>query len=139
DAPMKKLVQSTPLPLQTGLDHRGGLSPDVASLFPPAGTFQALGGQEAVTRLVDGLYDRFETDPILRPAFSRDLTSEREKVKLFFEAWFGGDPAYFDGEWRHGLKVAHGAVSISRGMAARWIKHFRDSLADAAPDPALTG
>src|SRR5690349_15414028 len=106
-----RLVQSIPLPVQTGLDHRGGLDlgecarpgddrrPSPAPLFPPAGTFEALGGREAVARLVDGLYDRFETDPILRPVFSGDLTAEREKVKLFFEAWFGGAPTYFDAEW----------------------------------------
>ena len=41
-------------------------------LFPPPGTFAALGGREGIARLVDGLYDRIETDPVLRPAFSRE-------------------------------------------------------------------
>jgi truncated hemoglobin YjbI/ankyrin repeat protein len=126
-----------PLSLQTGLDHRGGLGPGSAPLFPPPGTLEALGGREAVARLVDGLYDRFETDTVLRPAFGRDLTSARAKVKLFFEAWFGGTSPYFDAEWRHGLKTAHGGISISRGMAGRWVGHFLDALADAVPDPAL--
>jgi truncated hemoglobin YjbI/ankyrin repeat protein len=126
-----------PLPIQTGLDHRAGLGQGVASLFPPPETFEALGGQEVVARLVDGLYDRIEPDTVLRPAFSRDLASEREKVKLFFEAWLGGSSQYFDAEWRHGLKVAHGAVSISRGMAARWLGHFLASLADSLQDPTI--
>jgi ankyrin repeat protein/truncated hemoglobin YjbI len=134
---MKKLVQPIPLQIQTGLSHRGGLGPDVASLFPPAGTFAALGGRAAVARLVDGLYDRFETDTVLRPAFSGDLTAEREKVKLFFEAWFGGAPAYFDKQWPPGLKAAHGAISISRGMAGRWVGHFLDACAEAVNDPGI--
>jgi truncated hemoglobin YjbI/ankyrin repeat protein len=131
------LARSLPLPVQTRLDHRGGLGPNVGSLFPPAGTFEALGGREAVARLVDGLYDRIETDPVLRPAFGRDLTGEREKVKLFFEAWFGGEPTYFDEEWRHGLQATHGGISISRGMAGRWIGHFLASLAQAGEDPGI--
>lgn len=134
---MKQLGESVSLPVQAGLDHRGVFGSGDAPLFPPAGTFEALGGREAVARLVDGLYDRFETDPVLRPAFSGDLTAEREKVKLFFEAWCGGAPTYFDREWPPGLKAAHGGISISHGMAVRWIGHFLDSLGEVTSDAAV--
>jgi truncated hemoglobin YjbI/ankyrin repeat protein len=136
-------VQAIPLQVQTGFDHRGGLGPGEcagappAPLFPPAETFEALGGREAVARLVDGLYDRIETDTVLRPAFNRDLTGEREKVKIFFEAWFGGATTYFDAEWSPGLKARHGGISISRGMAGRWVGHFLDSFAEAVEDPGI--
>lgn len=128
---------SIPLPVQTDLAHRGGVGPDDTTLFPPPGTFEALGGRAAVTRIVDGLYDRLETDPLLRPAFSRDLTAEREKVKLFFEAWLGGLPTYFNRDWPPGLKVAHGGISISPGMAGRWLKHFHDACTDAVGNPDI--
>jgi truncated hemoglobin YjbI/ankyrin repeat protein len=108
-----------------------------APLFPPVGTFEALGGREAVARIVDGLYDRIETDALLRPAFNRDLTGEREKVKLFFEAWFGGPATYYDAEWRQGLKTTHEKISISRGMAERWVAHFLASFAAAVKGPGL--
>ena len=129
-----------PLPVQTGLDHRGVFGSGVAPLFPPAGTFAAIGGREAVARLVDGLYDRIEADPVLRPAFNRDLEPERRKQKLFFEEWLGGASIYFDAEWRQDLKSTHAArISISPGMANRWIGHFLDSLAEAANDTAVVG
>jgi truncated hemoglobin YjbI/ankyrin repeat protein len=121
-------------PIQTRLDHRGVFGQSDAPLFPPDGTFAALGGQEAVARLVDGLYDRIETDAVLRPAFNPDLAGERAKVKLFFEAWFGGPPTYFDAAWRHGLKRAHERISISRGMAGRWVGHFLASLGEVTGD-----
>ena len=133
----KRRSASLPLQVQPRLDHRGGLGPEVEALFPSPGTLEALGGHEAVAKLVDRLYDRFETDPVLRPAFSRDLTQEREKVKRFFEAWFGGSPAYFDAGWPPGLIAAHGPISISRGMAGRWVRHFLDSFAEAVKDPTL--
>jgi truncated hemoglobin YjbI/ankyrin repeat protein len=125
-----ELVRSLPFPVQTGLKHRGVFGSGDAPLFPPDGTFEALGGREAVARLVDGLYDRIEKDAVLRPAFHHDLTEHRQKVKLYFEAWFGGDQAYFNAEWRHGLGPTHWGISISSGMIGRWIGHFLDSLAE---------
>ncbi|HEY3418848.1 MAG TPA: ankyrin repeat domain-containing protein [Armatimonadota bacterium] len=129
--------QWSALAVQPSLDHRGVFGSGDAPLFPPAGTLEALGGREAVARLIDGLYERIETDAILRPAFFPDLAEEREIVKLFFEAWFGGLPAYFDAEWRHGLRAAHTGISISRGMADRWVGHFFDSFAETIEDPTV--
>jgi truncated hemoglobin YjbI/ankyrin repeat protein len=126
----------TPLSVQPHLDHRDGIGLDSAPLFPPPGTFEGIGGRAAIARLVDGLYDRIENDTLLRPAFNRDLNKEREKVKFFFEAWFGGAPTYFNAEWPPSLKAVHVPVSISRGMALRWLDHFLDSFADAVKDPA---
>ncbi len=125
------------LQVQIGLEHRGTFGQRDAPLFPSAEMFEALGGHEAVARLVAGLYDRIETDRILRPAFNRDLMQERAKLKRFFEAWLGGAPTYFDADWPPGLKAAHGSVSISRGMAERWLGHFLASFAEAAKDPTL--
>lgn len=133
----KRADRTIPLPITTSLEHRGGLAPNVASLFPSQRTLEALGGPEAIAKLVDGLYDRIDTDPVLRPAFGRDLIRERERVKLFFEGWFGGSPAYFDAAWPPGLKAVHGSTTISRGMAVRWVGHFLDSFAEAAKDPHL--
>lgn len=132
---------SISLQVQTSLDHRGPFGPRPegtnASLFPPARTFEALGGQAAVAKLVDGLYDRIETDTVLRPAFNRDLTRERERQKRFFEAWFGGAPTYFDPAWPPGLKEVHQPVSISRGMVDRWLGHFLATFAEVVTDPTL--
>lgn len=128
---------SSSLQLQSRLAHRGALDPDSVPLFPPPGTFDAVGGREAVVRLVDGLYDRIETDALLRPAFNRDLKRERERQKLFFEAWFGGAPAYFDAAWPPGLKAVHEPVSISRGMAHRWLGHFLAAFSEVVQDPTI--
>ena len=125
------------LPVQTSLDHRGGIVHAGAELYPPAGAFEAIGGREAIARLVDGLYDRIEADPVLRPAFSRNLAHEREMLKLFFEAWFGGPSTYFDTRSRHGLRATHGGISISLDMADHWVSHFFDSFAESIPDSTL--
>ena len=108
----------TPLPVQTSLDHRGAFGPRGAPLFPPRGTFEALGGRETVARLVDGLYGRIETDSVLRRAFNRDLTKEREKQKLFFEAWFAGAPTYFDAAWPCSFRSSSSITSLLQRLAA---------------------
>ncbi len=132
---------SISLSVQASLDHRSafGARPKSThlSLFPPAGTFAAMGGRTAVARLVDGLYDRIEADTVLRPAFNRDLLRERARQKRFFEAWFGGAATFFDAAWPPGLQAAHEPVSISRGMAARWLGHFLAAFAEAVNDPTL--
>lgn len=123
--------------VQLSLDHRSVFKKSRLPLFPPADTFKALGGQAAIAKLVDGLYNQIERDSLLRPAFNRDLTRERERQKHFFEAWFGGDPSYFDAAWPPGLKEVHVPVSISHNMAKRWLGHFLAVLAEVTKDQTL--
>jgi len=63
-----------------------------------------IGGDATIAALIDGLYDRIETDPVLRPLFNRDLTNEREAQQRFFVEWLGGDTAHSD---RAHLPLAH--------------------------------
>ena len=128
-----------PLSLQPHLDHRDRMGFGSAPLFPPPGTFEGIGGRAVIVRLVDGLYDRIENDTVLRPAFNRDLTREREKQKAFFEAWFGGAPNYFNADWPPSIKAVHVPVAISQGMALRWLEHCLASFADAVQEQALIG
>jgi truncated hemoglobin YjbI len=125
------------LPLQPGLDHRGRFGDGDAPLFPPPETLDALGGPDTVARLVDGLYDRIEADTLLRPAFTGDLTRERENQKEFFTAWLGSFQPLFDSESRHELRLAHAHLSISSGLAERWRDHFLASLAEVTIDDAV--
>src|SRR5690348_16757448 len=62
--------------------------------FAGTGLLARLGGQATVDRLVDLLYDGFETDPALRPLFPRDLTGGRARQKMFFAQWLGGSHWY---------------------------------------------
>lgn len=131
------LAHALGLPAHPGLEHRGGLNAAPESLYPPPGTFAALGGREGVARLVHGLYDRIEADPLLRSAFNRDLTHERENQAEFFAGWFGGPSRYFDAAWRPGLHHKHARLSISRGVAERWLAHFLAAFGEVSADSAL--
>lgn len=123
--------------VQVSLDHRGVFKKSRLPLSPPPDIFDALGGREAIAQLVDGLYDRIESDSLLRPAFNRDLAREREKQKCFFEAWLGGEQSYFNAAWPPGLKAVHEPVSISHNMAKRWFGHFLGVLAEVTNDQTV--
>lgn len=133
----KVMMMDSKIQVQVSLDHRRVLRKSSLPLSPPPETFNTLGGRAAIARLIDGLYDRIETDAFLRPAFNHDLVREREKQKRFFEAWLGGDPSYFDAAWPPGLKAVHESVSISHAMAKRWLSHFLAVLGEVAEDPVV--
>jgi truncated hemoglobin YjbI/ankyrin repeat protein len=114
------------------MEHRRFLAhPEAHHPFAGGDLFVRMGGRAAIAALVDGLYDRIETDAALRPLFGRDLGREREAQKRFFTDWFGGDGGY---RTHLPLKHRHDLVPITRALAGRWLAHFRGSLDTAVPD-----
>jgi hemoglobin len=117
------------------LEHRRFLR-EVESLRAFRGIFfERVGGQAAIDRLVDELYDRFEGDGALRPLFGRDLARERANQKLFFAEWLGGPRRYSEVSYA-GLQRRHDGLPITRALAGRWVGHFRHALGVALEDAA---
>jgi len=113
------------------MEHRRFLAtPEAHRPFVGGDLLRRIGGPTAVEALIDGLYDRIETDALLRPLFSRDLANEREAQKRFFAEWLGGDIIYSDRAYLP-LKHRHDLLPITRALAERWLAHFCDAL-DAA-------
>jgi hemoglobin len=120
--------------LERSMEHRRFLAhPEAHHPFAGGNLLERIGGDAAIAVLIDGLYDRIETDPLLRPLFNRDLTNEREAQKRFFVEWLGGDTAYSD---RAHLPLAHrhDLLPITRTLAETWLGHFSDALDMAVPD-----
>ena len=99
--------------------------------------FERLGGREAVARLVDAFYDRVEADPSLRPLFPADTAAGRERQKLFFEQWLGGEPLYERAHGPPALRRRHLPFAITEGDAERWLAHFAAALGDCGAGDAL--
>ena len=66
--------------------HRGGFGP-AAELRPPKGALSRIGGEGAVDRVIDGLYERIRADPELHRVFPH---FHNEGVQGFFREWLGG-------------------------------------------------
>jgi truncated hemoglobin YjbI/ankyrin repeat protein len=114
------------------MEHRRFLAhPEAHRPFAGSDLFAHIGGRAAIAVLVDGLYDRIETDAALQPLFGRDLSREREAQKRFFADWLGGEGGY---RTHLPLKHRHDLLPITRALAGKWLAHFRASLDVAVPD-----
>jgi truncated hemoglobin YjbI len=111
-----------------GLEHRS-LWDHALDLRPFVGTrlFERIGGQPAVDRLVDLLYEGIGGDHQLRPLFPRDLADSRSMQQLFFAEWLDGPPRYSAQAYK-GLRASHAGLPITPALAERWLGHFRRAL-----------
>src|SRR5215467_3075365 len=120
--------------LERSMEHRRFLAhPEAHQPFAGGSLLGRIGGHAAVEALIDGLYERIETDPLLRPLFKRDLANERDAQKRFFVEWLGGDTAYSDRAYLP-LAHRHDLLPITRPLAERWLGHFCAALDTAVPD-----
>jgi hemoglobin len=110
---------------RAGLEHRGLFSHPLGFRpFGDTGLFERIGGQPAVGRLVDLLYEGIGDDDQLRPLFPRDLADSRSIQKLFFAEWLDG-PRRYSAQAYKGLGSSHDGLPITPALAGRWLGHFR--------------
>jgi hemoglobin len=95
--------------------------------FRDTGLFERIGGQPAIDRLVDLLYEGIGDDDQLRPLFPRDLADSRSMQKLFFAEWLDG-PRRYSAQAYKGLGSSHDGLPITPALAGRWLGHFRRAM-----------
>ena len=120
--------------VRAALAHRGHLA---TVLRPDPTLIERIGGRSVIACVIDGLYDRIENDPDLRPMFTRTLTSERMKQKAFLEEWMGGEPGYTHHHAHGGMRNRHGHIHITSESAERWLAHLTASLREHVVDEHL--
>ena len=100
--------------------------------------YEAIGGAEFFTRLVDGFYEGIETDPVLRPMYPPgDLTEARRHLTLFLEQYWGGPKTYQEERGHPRLRMRHAPFVIDADARDRWITHMKASLDRIDVEPAL--
>jgi truncated hemoglobin YjbI/ankyrin repeat protein len=116
------------------LDHRRFLAqPEAHHPFVGIDMLRRIGGPAAVEILIGRLYERIETDAMLRPLFNRDLSRERMAQMRFFTEWLGDGTTYSDGAYLP-LKHRHDLLPITPALAERWLAHFCTALNAAVLD-----
>ena len=87
--------------------------------------YERVGGEEAITRLVDAFYDRGLADPELEPVF-RDTAMDklRRMQREFFAAALGADVSYSG----RPLGQAHAGRDISPKHLQRFVAHLIETL-----------
>lgn len=57
--------------------------------------YEAIGGEQVVSKLVDAFYERVAKHPDLAPIFPKDLTETARKQKQFLTQYLGGFTALY--------------------------------------------
>lgn len=105
-----------------------------ATARKPASLYRRLGGTEALTAVVDGLYERILADPELRPFFAEANLRALKKRQVQFLAQALGGPAEYRGR---SLQKAHADLPIEARHFALVAGHLIDTMHDAGVDASL--
>ena len=90
--------------------------------------FERIGGHVTVEAVIDDFYAAVAIDRSLRSVYPEDLRPGREKLKLFFEQWLGGEPLYSAKYGHPRLRRRHFPFIIAEEHAISWLKHMRAAL-----------
>lgn len=102
--------------------------------------YEALGGADAVRRLVDRFYDLMDELPEthgLRQLHPTDLTGSRQSLFEFLSGWFGGPPLYIEKKGHPRLRMRHMPFAIGPAERDQWMLCMRTALDEQVGDEAL--
>jgi hemoglobin len=89
--------------------------------------YERIGGERAITAVVEAFYGRVLADPLLAPFFAGIETDRlRRMQREFFAAALGG-PIRYSGRPLH---VVHAGLGIGTRHLARFLDHLTAALAD---------
>ena len=83
--------------------------------------YEAIGGAETITRLVQAFYPKVQADPHIGPLFPDDIDPVMEKQTLFLTQFFGGPNLYSDQYGHPMMRARHMAFPITPKLADAWL------------------
>lgn len=94
----------------------------------PGSIYQAAGGEETFTRLIENFYKGIESDALIRPMYPADLTESKRTMTLFVMQYFGGPRTYSDERGHPRLRMRHMPFSIGIAERDAWMKHMKNAV-----------
>jgi len=105
----------------------------MAIIFPSL--YEPIGGEAALTRIVDRFYDAVATDTLLRPLYPDDLSESRRTLRLFLMQYFGGDNSYASERGQPRLRMRHAPFAIGQAERNAWLLHMNAAVEAEVSDP----
>ncbi len=87
-------------------------------------TYQAAGGLEGITQLVNRFYDLMDSLPEAKPLrdmHPKNLTGSRQKLVYFLSGWMGGPKLFAEHYGSISLPVAHAHLPIDLAGRDSWL------------------
>ncbi|MFD2130081.1 globin [Pseudogracilibacillus auburnensis] len=100
-------------------------------MLKPGTIYEAIGGQEAVDKIIDSLYKHIGKHPKLIPIFPDDLEESARKQRLFLTQFFGGPNLYFQDRGHPMLKRRHMEFEITPDRKDAWLECMNKALEEA--------
>ncbi|SDC75464.1 group II truncated hemoglobin [Paraburkholderia lycopersici] len=112
----------------------------VADARPASGHFESIGGEPAVTRIVDAFYRQMDARPearVIRAMHGPDLAPVKAVLVRYLCEWLGG-PKHYSAERGHPrLRMRHAAFPIGAAERDAWLDCMRAALDETRTDAAL--
>lgn len=105
----------------------------------PSSLFDQIGGAPTVAAIVEAFYQRVEADPPFRAIYPEDLAPGQEKLRLFFQQWLGGAPAYSELYGHPRLRRRHFPFVIDESAAGTWLRYMRLAWREAGVSEEVQG
>lgn len=104
----------------------------------PVSVYDAAGGEETFTLLIERFYAGVARDPVLRPLYPQDPTmfaAAAEHLRLFLIQYWGG-PAWYSRQRGHPrLRMRHQPFPIGRSERDAWMANMRAAIDSLELDP----
>ena len=113
-----------------------------AELKSPQTPYEALGGHEALARIVDRFYDLMDSEERyaeLRAMHAADLAPMRRSLAGWLSAWAGGPRDWFDENPGKCMMSAHRGLGVSAATADQWADAMARAIADHCPKDSVIG
>jgi hemoglobin len=96
----------------------------------PTTIYEAIGGDEAVRRLVEAFYPKVQRNALIGPLFPEDITPVMEKQHMFLSQFFGGPSLYSDQYGHPMMRARHMPFPITPERADAWLGCMTEALAE---------
>jgi hemoglobin len=93
--------------------------------------YEAAGGEETFTRLIDRFYAGVAADPVLRPLYPEDdeeLARAAEHLRLFLIQYWGGPAWYNERRGHPRLRLRHAPFPIGPAEREAWMRHMLEAI-----------
>lgn len=97
----------------------------------PESIYEAIGGEEAVTKIVEVLYENVAKDAYLFKIFPDDLTEVIRKQKLFLTHFLGGPSHYLQERGHPMLRRRHMEFVVTPKRRDSWLACMNIALDEA--------
>ena len=90
--------------------------------------YDAVGGAEFFTELVERFYRGVAADLLLRPLYPDDLAASKRHLDLFLQQYWGGPGTYSDERGHPRLRMRHAPFVVGEAERDAWLHHMSEAL-----------